>query len=146
MLSWKIEKRLIKDLKPHPSNPRELSKFDRDHIKASLMKFGVIDKIVINTDNTIIGGHQRCRILKEMGEKEVDCYTPSRGLSEEEVKELLLRLNKNQGEFDYDMLANNFNPLDLLSWGFSIEELELDSGKPKKEKKKKQCPHCGGEI
>lgn len=146
MIQWHIEKRKLSDLKNHPSNPRTLTKKQRDHIKQSLMKFGVIDKLVVNQDNTILGGHQRARILKEMGQSEVECYIPSRLLTPEEQQELLVRLNKNTGDFDFDLLANQFNPLDLLNWGFGLEELELIEPKEPKKKKPKLCPHCGVEI
>jgi DNA modification methylase len=125
-IKWHIETRRISDLKDHPKNPRRLIKEQAQHLQASLEKFGLIDKPIINTDNQIIGGHQRKRILKKMGMKEVECYVPNRTLEEKEIAELNIRLNKNSGEWDWDILANQWEISDLLDWGFTADEL-LDS-------------------
>ena len=151
MISWKLETRKISDLKPHPKNPRELSKDQARQLTKSLGKFGLIEKPIINTDNTIIGGHQRVKLLKSKGFKEVDCWVPSQALEERDLDELNIRLNRNHGEFDFDILANEWNVPDLLDWGFSVNELELneseevESVEKEKKKKLKTCPNCGYE-
>ena len=153
---WTLVTKKIKDLKPHPKNPRRISKDETAHLKSSLEKFGLTDKPIINLDNVIIGGHQRVKVLKSMGWKEVQCLMPDRLLDEAEVEEALIRHNKNSGQWDWDGLANNFESLDLIEFGFKAEEL-FGSGsdedapkKPKKEKeeesgekKLKECPSCG---
>ncbi len=152
MIQWHLEKRSIKDLKSHPNNPRQLSKDQERHLRTSIDKFGLAEKIIINTDNTIIGGHQRINVLKTMKEKQVDCWVPERTLDGKEAEELLIRLNRNHGEFDYDVLANSFNVPDLLDWGFLPDELELaysdietDDKPGEPDPKKKTCPNCGFE-
>jgi DNA modification methylase len=127
MLTWKLEKRLIKDLKRHPKNPRQLSKEQERHLRTSLDKFGIAEKIIINQDNTIIGGHQRVQILKNKKHKEIDCWVPERRLTEKEVDELNIRLNKNTGDWDWDVLANQWEIADLIEWGFTPDELELEN-------------------
>ncbi len=113
-------------------------------------KFGLIDKPVVNLDYTIIGGHQRLRILKRNKEKTVECWMPNRMLTDKEIDELCIGLNLHQGKFDFDILANEWDPLDLLQYGFTEEQLtgtcieEESSGK--KEKKKKTCPNCQFEF
>jgi len=152
MITWHLEKRQIKDLKPHPKNPRQLSKDQERHLKTSLTKFGLSEKLIINSDNMIIGGHQRLSILKGLKEKEVECWVPDRLLTESEADELCLRLNRNHGAFDYDILANNFSVPNLLDWGFQVDELELIDpneveSKDKEDKKKlTTCPSCGCEF
>ena len=155
MIEWHIEKRKISELKDYEKNPRRISKEQAEHLKASLEKFGLIDKPIINTDNTIIGGHQRKNTLKKMGIHEVECNVPSRTLSEREIEELNVRLNRNQGEFDYDILANSFEVPDLVDYGFSLDTLlghnEKDdctekTDSVKKGKKLKMCPQCGHEF
>ena len=152
MLQWHLEKRLIKELKPHPKNPRQLSKDQERHLRTSIDKFGLAEKIIINTDNTIIGGHQRISILKSMKHKEVDCWVPDKLLDEHETDELCIRLNKNTGDWEWDELANNFDVPDLLDWGFLPGELELHlddiqtGDKEPKEKKMQCCPKCGHEY
>jgi ParB-like chromosome segregation protein Spo0J len=111
-------------------------------------RFGLIEKPVINLDNTIISGHQRIQILKKQGTKEIECWLPDRHLTDKEVDELLIRLNKNHASWDYDLLANSFEVPDLIEYGFTTDELEvtIPDEKPKKGKKKKECPNCGHEF
>lgn len=125
MINWHLETRKIKDLKVYSKNPRQLSKDQERHLRASIDKFGLAEKVIINTDNTIIGGHQRLNILRTMKQKEVECWVPDRLLTEKEVEELNIRLNKNTGDWDYDILANQWELTDILDWGFTAEELEL---------------------
>ena len=75
---------------------------------------------------TIIGGHQRIAVLKKDKVKEVECWLPQSQLSQSDIEELMLRLNRNHGDWDWDMLANEFNVSDLIEYGFSPEELFLD--------------------
>ena len=146
MLEWHTETRRINDLVPHKANPRRMTKEQKAALQMSLDKFGLIDKPIINTNGLIIGGHQRIRILKDQGIKEVECTVPDKELSETEVDELLIRLNKNTGEWNFDELANNFDIMDLFDWGFTADELHVEDGKEEKEKKAKECPHCGGKL
>lgn len=122
MITWKLEQRNIKDLKKHTKNPRSLSKDQYEHIKKSIDKFGLIDKPIINLDNTIIGGHQRLEVLKKNKISIVDCQVPDHLLTQQEVDELNIRLNKNTGDWDWDILANEWEIADLLDWGFVAEE------------------------
>jgi DNA modification methylase len=125
-LKWKSETRQLKELINNEKNPRKLSKADALQLQTSLEKFGVCEPIVINWNGEIIGGHQRVRTLKKMGHKEVQVYVPDSPLSEQEANELNIRLNKNIGVWDYDVLANNWEPSDLIEWGFTEEELNFD--------------------
>lgn len=124
-ITWHLEKRKLSDLTDHPRNPRKLDKNDAKQLKESLEKFGVIDKPVITTTNMIIGGHQRKQILKKLAIKEVECWVPDRELTDKEVDELNIRLNKNIGCFDWDKLANEWEITDLLDWGFSLDEFGM---------------------
>lgn len=157
MIEWSLQKRKIKDLIPHPKNPRKLSKHDHYHLSESVSRFGLIDKPIIDKNNRIIGGHQRVSILKEGKIKEIECWVPHRNLTENECDELLLRLNRNIGSFDFDMLANQFDSLELIEFGFTATELlgnpqdldfveTLETDNSKDEKKIKKCPHCGNEF
>tara|TARA_R110002020_G_scaffold106714_1_gene248236 strand:+ start:289 stop:1020 length:732 start_codon:yes stop_codon:yes gene_type:complete len=117
----KINKVKITDLKLADYNPRRLTTKQYNDLKSSLEKFGLVDPIIVNSDNTVIGGHQRLKIIKELGATEVP--TVRLNLSKEDEKELNIRLNKNTGEFDLDILANNFDIDELKDWGF--KEIEL---------------------
>lgn len=139
-MEWKLEKRKLSELHANEKNPRKLCKSDAQQLQRSIEKFGVCEPIVINWDGTIIGGHQRVRTLKKLGYEEVEVYLPFSPLSEEEANELNIRLNKNSGDWDFDMLANAWNPEDLVEWGFSMEELHLECLPPSEESDEQTPP------
>lgn len=105
-ITWRNEKRKLSDLIPAEYNPRQMTEEQVTQLRKSIDKFALCDPIVINANNTIIGGHMRINILKERGTEEVDVRVPDRELTQDEEKELNLRLNKNLGEWDFDLLAN----------------------------------------
>jgi len=125
MLKWHNERRRVGSLIKWPINPRRISEEQTENLKASLKKFNLADPIIIDVDNTIVGGHQRLTVLKLLGrqEEEIDVRVPSRKLTDEEFRELALRLNLNQGEWDWEMLAEHFDAEELLSLGFETDEL-----------------------
>lgn len=120
---WHLATLKIRDLKPHPSNPRVLTDTQGSNLQTCINKYGLIDKPTVNLDNMIIGGHQRIALLKKQGVKQIECWQPDRQLTQVEVTDLMLRLNKNTGGWDYDALANNFDIETLFDAGFS--ELDL---------------------
>jgi len=134
------------DLKPSSYNPRQISASDFDCLKDSISKFGMAEPILVNSNPTregiVIGGHQRLRACMDLGIKEVPCFLVN--LDEKDERELNIRLNRNHGEFDFDSLANHFDAGDLMDWGMTARELDLDlilpidgeeETKTKKEKK-----------
>ena len=135
MITWNLEVVKLSKLNEYIKNPRTLDKTQAHHLKESIEKFGLCEPIVINTDFTIIGGHQRVRTLKSLNIKEAQVFVPSRALSEKEFEELHIRLNKNVGDWDFDILANVWNLEDLVQWGFTLDELEIQ---PEKQSEKKQ--------
>jgi len=124
-ITWKSSKRKLKDLKKWERNPRQATEKQAKDLRKSLNKFNLADPLIINTDNTIIGGHFRYDILLEkFGEKHVvDVRIPSRKLNHKQMVELNLRLNKNQGEWDWELLAQ-FSEDMLKLTGFENEELD----------------------
>ncbi len=125
-LNWKLQNVKIADIKEFSKNPRWLTEKAKKNIKKSLDEFGLIEKLVINSDMVLIGGHQRLHILSEQGETYVECWMPDRKLTEREHSKLCIMLNKAQAEFDFDMLANEWD-VDLLNEaGFDLKELGLD--------------------
>lgn len=152
MINWTLENRAIKILKKYPKNPRKLSVDQYDHLHKSLHKFGLIDKPIINRDNTIIGGHQRISILKKDGFTEIQCWVPERQLAETELEELNIRLNRS-GSWDWEMLANLYTVPDLLDFGFSFDEMQIatedekeESEEAEEKQSKHECPKCGHEF
>lgn len=122
---WQIEKRKIKDLKKWAKNPRKMLKKPLSNLKESIDKFGLAEPIVIQPNGDVIGGHARIEVMTLSGITECDCYVPDRELTEEEHKELGIRLNKNiAGEWDFDILLDNFDKEWLVDIGF--EEFSVD--------------------
>ena len=119
-----IVKRDIDSLIFAEYNPRQLTKEQHKHLKDSIQRFGLVDPIIVNKNkdrkNVIIGGHQRVRIAKEL--KMEDIPVLELDLTYDREKELNIRLNKNMGEWDYDILANMFDIDELLDIGFSEKE------------------------
>lgn len=117
----------IKDLKPAEYNPRKISSEAMSQLKKSLEKFESVEPAVVNINperlNVIVGGHQRIKAAKALKWKEFPCVEVD--LSIEDEKELNVRLNKNTGEFDFELLETNFDVEDLEEWGFDPDELNF---------------------
>jgi hypothetical protein len=112
-------------LNPAIYNPRRLTPEAKRQIKASIEKFGMVDPIIVNVNperlNTVVGGHQRLKVLKELGWKTVPCVEVN--LSALDEKELNLRLNRNQADWDYVMLRDQFDLSFLSDLGFNAQEM-----------------------
>jgi len=115
----------INDLIAAEYNPRQLSKDQYKHIADSIKRFGIVDPIIINKNkdrkNIIIGGHQRVKVAKYLKIKDIPCVEVDLSLDKE--RELNVRLNKNTGEWDYDILADLFDMDNLIEWGFTEDKL-----------------------
>lgn len=126
-LSWKTEKRLIKDLMLSDINPRKISKEQKEALQKSLEKFNLADIPVLNTDNTIISGNQRLQILYDLGKgnDEIDVRVPNRKLTDQELKEYMLIANTHAGVFDAELLEAHFEDVEVC---FDIQLID-DKGK-----------------
>lgn len=122
-ITWKTEKRKLQDLILSEYNPREAGEKETKDLAKSLSKFNLAAPLVINKNNHVIGGHFRLKILRERGVIDVDVRVPNRELIQKEERELNLRLNKNLGQWDINMLAN-FDEDVLKDVGFTSEELD----------------------
>ena len=122
-IEWSNSRKCIDEIFPANYNPRKITDEQAAQLKTSLDKFQLADPIIINTDNKIIGGHQRYYILKQSGETQVDVRVPDRALTDDEERELNLRLNKNTGEWNLDLLKDFDKDL-LADVGFTSAELD----------------------
>lgn len=116
----------INELKASEYNPRKHSVEQSDQLKESIKRFGMVDPVICNSaperKNVIIGGHFRAEVAKELGMATAPVvYVHITDLAKE--KELNLRLNKNTGEFDLDLLAK-FDEAFLSDIGFDSEDLD----------------------
>ena len=122
-----IEKIEINKLKAATYNPRQISTKQYKDLKESINKFGLVDPIIVNKCYTIIGGHQRYKICKDLDYKDIGCIILD--LNKEQERELNIRLNKNTGDFDMDILANEFDIDQLVDWGFKHIDLDVNIDK-----------------
>lgn len=121
----KIEYVSIDSLVANDKNPRKWTDEQKKQLKESINRFGNVDPIIVNTHeermNVIVGGHFRVEACKELGYKNMPVVFVN--LTPEKEAELNLRLNRNQGEFDLDMLAE-FDSSMLLDIGFTSEDID----------------------
>jgi len=125
-----FKKLKISDLKPASYNPRKaLKPGDKEYekIKNSIQEFGYVEPVIVNDDMTIIGGHQRCTVLQDLGYTEIDCIVISVDKTKE--KALNIALNKITGEWNKELLADLIADLqdsdfDVSFTGFEPPEIE----------------------
>ncbi len=125
-----LVKRQLADLKPAEYNPRKALKPgdpEYQRIAASIEEFGYVDPIIINADNTIIGGHQRRTVMLDLGYTEADCILVEMDKTRE--KALNIALNKITGEWDEAALKDLLIDLDKADYnvgltGFGGDEIE----------------------
>lgn len=121
----------VGELKPAAYNPRKkLKAGDKEYekIKNSIQEFGYVEPIIVNYDMTVIGGHQRLTVLKDLGYTEVQCVVV-RIEDENKVKALNVALNKITGAWDEQLLADLLVDLKTQDFntdftGFEAPEIE----------------------
>ena len=126
-----IEKRNIRDLKFYPGNPRKISDDMLLRLRNSIKEFGMVDPLIINKGNEVIGGNQRLKAAMEEGIEEVPVVVVK--LSKDKEKVLNLALNKIQGEWDEELLKEFIVDLsveDIELTGFENSELRLMGDEP----------------
>ncbi|MEQ2820441.1 site-specific DNA-methyltransferase [[Ruminococcus] torques] len=126
-----IKKKNVADLLPAEYNPRkDLKPGDAEYekLKRSITEFGYVEPVIWNqTTGRVVGGHQRLKVLQEMGMTEIDCVIIE--VSEEKEKALNIALNKISGDWDTDKLALLItdlqgSDLDVSLTGFEPAEID----------------------
>lgn len=116
----------VVDLKPSEKNPRKWNQSQIDALKESIKRFGMVNPLLANDapgrENILIGGNFRLKVAKDLGLKTVPVTFITLTNIEAE-RELNLRLNRNLGEWDFDLLKD-FQEDFLKGAGFSSQELE----------------------
>ena len=128
----KIENVKLSDIKLNPNNPRLIKDDKFKKLVQSIIDFPEMLKIrpiVVNEDMIILGGNMRFKACKEAGLKEVPIIKTS-GLSEQKQKEFLIKDNIAGGEWDWNLLANEWDEIKLVEWGLDVwkanEDINLD--------------------
>ena len=125
-IEWTTEK--ISNLKSNPNNPR-IIKDDKFHkLVKSIKDFPEmleIRPIVVNSEMIVLGGNMRLKAAKEAGLKEVPIIK-AQNLSIEQQNEFIIKDNVSGGEWDFDILANEWDNEQLVDWGLDIPNFEVD--------------------
>lgn len=125
-----FKKLKIADLRPADYNPRKALKpgdSEYEKIKNSIAEFGYVEPVIVNSDMTIIGGHQRVTVLQDLGYSEIDCIVIE--IDKTKEKALNIALNKITGEWNKELLADLIADLqdsdfDVGVTGFEPPEIE----------------------
>jgi hypothetical protein len=129
---------LIKDLRANkgqlvergiPTNPRKITKEKYNLLlqsldKSNLTQIRPLDVIEHAGKFIVLSGNQRLRALKELKCKEVACNVLRDDLSPETYRQIVLQANTNYGEHDDDLLANEWDAVELHEWGYDLPEWE----------------------
>ena len=106
----KIEEIKISELKHFENNPRTISKEEIEQLKDSIKKFGLVDPLIIDENNVVIGGNQRLEAAIELHHSDIPCVRVL-NLTENEKKALNLALNKISGDWDEEKLYKLYSKL-----------------------------------
>jgi len=111
----------VSEVKINPNNPRLIKDDKFKKLVQSIKDFPEmldIRPIVVNQDMVILGGNMRFKACKEAGLKEVPIIITD--LTEEQQREFLIKDNTSGGEWDWDILANEWNAEELEEWGLDL--------------------------
>lgn len=153
----RVKQTRLSALRPAEWNPRTISDFQLNALKASLSSYGAVEPIVANADGTILGGHQRYEAAKALGWKMFP--TVFVDVDEETAKRLNVALNRISGDFDERALAQIVSgiveaPIALLDMGMAEDEVRRllmslnvppPASLPSSPPKNHQCPSCSYE-
>jgi len=142
-----------KKIIPNQDNPRIIKdeKFQKliKSIK-DLPRMLELRPLILNDDNVIVWGNMRFRAIQELGISKVPIVRAS-DYTEEEIQEIIIKDNVGYGEWDMEMLANDFDIEDLELWGMDMPDIELEEMEDIEDKEEKDdwskeqnvmCPEC----
>jgi hypothetical protein len=112
----------ISEVKSNPNNPRQIKDDKFAKLVQSIKDFPEmldIRPIVVNADMVVLGGNMRFKACKEAGLKEVPIIV-AENLTDEQQKEFIIKDNVSGGEWDWDMLANEWEAEQLTEWGLDV--------------------------
>ena len=130
MATPKTTKVKVEEVKLNPNNPRVIKDDKFKKLVNSIKNFPEmlqLRPIVVDEQMIILGGNMRYRACIEAGLKEV-YIIKAEGLTEEQKKEFVIKDNNSFGEWDWDILANEWDNNLLEDWGMNIPKIELYTG------------------
>lgn len=125
----KVEMRALDSIKPYEKNAKKHDQTQIDNVAESIRQYGFVQPIVVDRDGVIVIGHCRALGAKKLGLKEVPCVCVD-DLTPEQVNALRLVDNKsNESGWDFDLLKDELNDVDLSAFSFDwgISEGEEDN-------------------
>lgn len=122
---WKPKLIKVSEIKNWEQNPRTISQEAYERLKQRIVSRGFHDVIKVDTENVVLSGNQRRRALEELGIKEVYCMVPNRKLTDEEMLQVAVDSNRQDGAWDFDMLASLSEVEALKELGFTDQELKI---------------------
>ena len=134
----------ISNIKPNSNNPRIVKKAKFEKLKESIKELPEmlqLRPLILNEDNVILGGNMRYKALVELGYTEVPVIR-AESLTERQAQEFLIKDNLSYGDWDFDILANEWDSVDLDDWGLDVWQNEDDKIANEKEPKE-VCEYCG---
>jgi site-specific DNA-methyltransferase (adenine-specific) len=117
----------IKDIKPNPNNPRVIKDEKFAKLVQSLKELpemASVRPVVVNSDMIVLGGNMRLKAMKEAGWKEVPVEIVD--WDEEKQRQFIIKDNVGFGEWDWEMLANEWDVEQLEEWGLDIPTFEQE--------------------
>lgn len=117
----------IKEIKPNPNNPRVLKDDKFKKLVQSLKDFpemANVRPIVVNTEMIVLGGNMRLRAMQEAGWKKAPVQIVDWSI--EKQNEFIIKDNIGFGEWDWDVLANEWNESELTEWGLDLPIFEAE--------------------
>lgn len=136
----------ISQIIPNASNPRLVNKDKFNKLKKSIKELPEmlnLRPIVVDKDNIILGGNMRYKALVDLGYKEVAIIRTE--LTDEQAKAFIIKDNLNYGDWDFDILANEWDSVELDEWGLDVWQNEDDKAAHTEEETeaKEVCTLCG---
>ena len=138
---------LITEIKSNPNNPRICKDHKFKQLVKSIQDFPQmleLRPIVIDENNMVLGGNMRLKACLEAGLTDVPVIHAN-NLTEAQKKEFIIKDNISFGEHDFDILANEWNIIELDEWGLDIPAFANNDIEEPKDNAKggKTCPNCG---
>lgn len=122
---WKHEIRKISDLVPNPKNPRTITESSLAGLRKSLEENGYTHRIIIDRHNKILSGHARWLVMNEDDpDGEIECLVATRELTPEEEENAVLGHNALGGEWNFQALKADFDPVKIQDFGIIVPDFE----------------------
>jgi ParB-like chromosome segregation protein Spo0J len=131
----------IQTVKPNPNNPRKLDAAKFEKLKKSLQEFPEMleKRPLVIADGFVLGGNMRLRAAQELKFETVPVIDASEW-TQEQRDQFLIKDNVSFGEWDWDVLANEWDPVQLEEWGLDVWQ---PSESVKETEEKEPCACCG---